>query len=225
MREMNDSRYYQPLLPASSASRASIDHASAQLLLRTHPPSQPALSILSPPPPPAPPPPLPSAASPTTQARGERERERVRACESDSRRHQSSLSPDTAIPPRLSTRLRLLARASHCSRRSRPRLVALLPSRRRSTYSLLRLSLPTSQLTASDLRVGPHPPTRNRTQQQPASGPATCCHHTTARLSQAGQLATPTSRSTFLFTPTSWTVYLAHHRHSALSVVLLTGLA
>ena len=104
VREMNDSRYYQPLLPASSASRASIDHASAQLLLRTHPPSQPALSILSPPPPPR------CTTTTTTAAlrrvahhpgkrrerESERERERVRACESDSRRPQSSLSPNNA---------------------------------------------------------------------------------------------------------------------------------
>lgn len=193
VREMNDSRYYQPLLLTST-----IDDASATTpgYPPTRPASQPALSILSPPPsPPPPPPPLPDAASPTTQAR---ERERVCA--------HVRATPDeitTPLTPRLA-QLRLLSRALLPQRLALQQLkessaigraAALEP--RRSTYSLLRFSLPTSQLTASDLRVGPLPPTRNRTQQRAASEQATCCHHTTRRLSQASRLVTPTTRSTF----------------------------
>ena len=95
VREMNDSRYYQPLLLTST-----IDDASATTpgYPPTRPASQPALSILSPPPsPPPPPPPLPDAASPTTQAR---ERESVRACESDTRRnHNTSHAAARSIAP------------------------------------------------------------------------------------------------------------------------------
>ena len=86
-----------------------------------------------------------------------------------------------------------------------------------------RLSLPTSQLTASDLRVGPFPPTRNRTQQQSskrASNKLPPPHRAAFTSRPPPRYARRRARPS-LFIPTSWTVYLAH-RHSALSVVLLT---
>lgn len=102
----------------------------------------------------------------------------MRTCENDSRRHhqfeipltpaaaQHSIAPScTCLPPQLKESSAI------------GRAAALTSSS--VAASSTRLSLPTSQLTASDLRVGvgPHPPTRNRTQQQ-ASKQATCCHHT-----------------------------------------------
>jgi hypothetical protein len=107
-------------------------------------------------------------------------------------RATSHLPNQANSTPRL-IQLRLLARADHsawpCStRRSRPRLVAL-PVFESSQHP--RLSLPTSQLTASDLRVGPHPPTRNRTQQQSSKRASNSLPHHTALLSQADQLVTP----------------------------------
>lgn len=147
----------------------------------------------------------------------------MRTYESDSRRHHQSGIPLTPAAPQHSIAPSCTCLPPQLKESSAIGRAAALTSSFLVAASSTRLSLPTSQLTASDLRVGvgPHPPTRNRTQRQ-ASKQATCCHHTARTFhNPASSLRRPRARPS-LFIPTSWTVYLAH-RHFALSVVLLTA--